>query len=203
MENESEWSVILSIIYNEGSITSTENSPSEQKAEIHSEISNNDRIDLSESEVKQTIGYMQQMCLIQVEADSNRRDLTLTEQGFRVAHDREIAFQELHREQQRSKREHKINQSIAVLTLGLVLIGIIRAAIVGMVEHDASLFEINAVLTLGVGVVLVILYLVWSDVFDTWEPIEAVRDGNIVSEERETTDDHETEAAEEIADRDR
>jgi hypothetical protein len=82
---------------------------------------------------------------------------TLTEKGFGIAHDYHQNELDAERERRRDRRQHEVNRSIAVLTIGLVAVGLIQATITGMVGLGSPLWQVNTILFVGVLALVVII----------------------------------------------
>ena len=113
-------------------------------------------------EVARALRSMEGLDLIDGVPSNRRQGYTLTEKGFSVAHSRSLRRHEQELEDSRNKRQHNVNRAIGFLTLGLVLVGLIQATVSALRGNSAPLWETNAVLGVGVLVVVVIGLLLWQ-----------------------------------------
>lgn len=87
---------------------------------------------------------------------------TLTEKGFSIAHDYHQNRLERERERRRNQRQHEVNQSIGILTLGLVFVGVIQATVTAMAGAGSTLYELNGALIAGFLIFGIAVALVWK-----------------------------------------
>lgn len=85
-------------------------------------------------------------------------EMRLTETGLRIAHERHLEKERSKREEQRAayeksrdQRQHDVNRAIALLTLGLVLVGTLQAAATATV--GAGLNEVVSFIPAALGFV--------------------------------------------------
>jgi hypothetical protein len=99
--------------------------------------------------------------------------LSLTKKGFDIAHDHRTQERRLEWEIRQEKRHHKVNRAIALLTLGLVFVGIVEASVTGLVGKESPLWQVNGVLVFGVGFILIIGWALYeANLLQPWEKIE-------------------------------
>lgn len=121
-------------------------------------------IDEDVETAEETLEYMSEVGLLEefLLPRSGKSIFGLSERGFEVAHDRQLAKHRAEREIWRDERQNSINKGIAVLTLGLILIGAIDTTVRAGVGSGFSPNMLMILVMIGWFSTLAIVVILWK-----------------------------------------
>lgn len=97
----------------------------------------------------------------------------LTETGFNVAHDLRVQRHQRNYEKNQDKRSHEVNRAIAILTLGLVSVGVVQVGSRAAVEIHSGWWQVYFWVGVGILVVLIMaIRLFQSGMLTSWNKEE-------------------------------
>lgn len=143
---EPDWAVLLEALYkNQQKQIQTPEDSDDTTVVSREQLS--DELSLSPSAIKDAEEYMQTIGLLERTELGTRIDRRLTSQGFKVAHDRVMASQQI-----------DTNRAVAILTLGLVAVAVVDSMVRFSVGIGA--FGLAGMSTLaGVGLLVMVVII--------------------------------------------